>query len=126
MLPELRAAIQREDWSVHVFFAELRDLVQQAHRDADEPTLRRAYGFAAWCFEQPGRFLANASVISFYEHVYDDWDLRHEVCHWLPRHIAEQVRPLWEWRLPAERLTELDQLLGLRAAPDPQPAKDIG
>ncbi|HTI26929.1 MAG TPA: hypothetical protein VL652_38450, partial [Kutzneria sp.] len=70
-----------------------------------------------WCFEQPGRFLSNAAVVSFYEHVFDDWDLRHDVARRLPTEVMAQVRPLWEWRLPADKLAEVDRLLGVADHP---------
>lgn len=111
-LPELDHALG-ENWSVHVFFTELLDLVVEAHRHDENDELRRGYGFANWCLEQPGRFLANAAVVSFYEHLFDDWDLRESVARWLPDGIGERVRPLWEWRLPVARLAEVDRLLGL-------------
>ncbi len=109
--PELESLCGAE-WSVHVFLTELLDIVRKAHRDADTETLDRAYGFAKWCLDQPRRFLADAAIVSFYEHLFDDWELRHEIAERLPDRIAERVRPLWEWRLPVERLAEVDQLLG--------------
>jgi len=50
-------------------------------------------------------------VVSCYEHVFDAWELRDEVARWLPSQVAQRARPLWEWRLPAERLAEVDRLL---------------
>ena len=61
MLPEITVP---ESWSVHVLFSELLDLSRDAHRRHDEKLLLRAYGFAQWCLDQPGRFLANAAVVS--------------------------------------------------------------
>lgn len=110
MLPEL-AALCAEDWSVHVLFTELLDVVREAHRSGDIDALDRGYGFARWCVDQPRRFLADAAIVSFYEHLFDDWQLRFEVIERLPESIIERVRPLWEWRLPVERLAEVDQLL---------------
>ncbi|GDY31158.1 hypothetical protein GTS_27910 [Gandjariella thermophila] len=109
--PELRSVIEHEAWSCHVFFIELLDLVRDAHRRGDVDLLRRAYGFAQWCLEQPGGFLSNAAVVSFYEHAFDEWELRDEVARWLPAQVAQRARPLWEWRLPADRLAEVDRLL---------------
>lgn len=109
--PELRAVAARESWSVHIFLSELWQLTADAHRAADTDLLRRAYDFARWCFDQPEQFLSNAAVVSFYEHVFDDWELRHEVAARLPGDVVERARPLWEWRLPADRLAEVDRLL---------------
>ncbi|MFI9810803.1 DUF7674 family protein [Saccharothrix variisporea] len=110
LLPELGAVIERESWSCHVFLSELWQLALEAHRDDDRDTLTRVYGFAHWCFQQE-QFLSNASVVSFYEHVFDEWELRHLVAPWLPGEVVDKVRPLWEWRWPAERLAEVDRLL---------------
>lgn len=111
LLPELRAS-SATSWSVHVFFAELVDLVLTAHHAGDVDRLQRAYGFASWCLQQPSRFLADAAVLSFYEHLFDDWELRFEVVKWLPDGLAARLRPLLQWRLPTPRLVEVDRLLG--------------
>lgn len=122
MLPALRATIAH-DWSCHVFLGELLPLVWDAHRAKDVDSLNRIYGFARWCFDQPGQFLANAAMVSFYELVFDEWDLRHEIAGWLPADVVARVRPLWEWRLPGPRMTEVDRLV---AAPVHNPVRDVG
>lgn len=93
-----------------MYFGELWHLALEAHRAGDEETLRRVYGFASWCFQQPEQFLSNAIVVSFYEHVFDDWKLRDDVAHRLTPEIVAKVRPLWEWRWSTERLAEVDAL----------------
>lgn len=110
MLPALRPVIEH-DWSCHVFLGELLPLVWDAHRAKDTESLGRIYGFARWCFDQPGQFLANAAVVSFYELVFDEWDLRHDIAAWLPSDVVNRVRPLWEWRLPGQRMSEVDRLV---------------
>lgn len=109
-LPEL-ADVLDGGWSVHVFLSELHELVRAAHHAGDQDFLMRGYRFAGWCLDQPERFLTNAAAVSFYEHVFDDWEMRHEVIRWLPHHIDDHVRALWEWRLPLERMAEVDRLL---------------
>lgn len=111
--PELRPFLERDSWSCHVFLFEVLQLAVEAHRVGDEDLLTRAYSFAQWCFEQPGRFLSDAAIVSFYEHVFDAWELRHEVANRLPAGVKSKVRPLWEWRLPSDRLAEVDRLLGV-------------
>ncbi len=118
LLPELSAALH-EGWSVHLFLWELQDLLREAHRAKNLGVLRRGYCFADWCLNQPERFLANAAAVSFYEHIFDDWEMRHEVLPWLPAQAIEQVRALWEWRLPADRLLEVDRLVGGATQPRP-------
>ena len=115
--PELSAVVERESWSCHVFLSELWQLALEAHRDGDREVLGRVYGFAHWCFRQPERFLSDASVVSFYEHVFDEWDLRDEVAAWLPAEVVDRVRPLWEWRWSKERLDRGRSAAG--ASPDP-------
>lgn len=121
LLPELSAVVERESWSCHVFLSELWQLALEAHRDGDREVLGRVYGFAHWCFRQPERFLSDASVVSFYEHVFDEWALRDEVAPWLPAEVVDRVRPLWEWRWPKERLSEVDRLLAGTGGPVPDP-----
>jgi len=122
LMPALHPAVDH-DWSCHVFLGELLHLVWEAHRVSDTDTLDRIYGFVKWCFDQPGQFLANAAVISFYELVFDEWELRHEIAPWLPAEVVCRVRPLWEWRLPAPRMAELDRLL---AQPADAPTGEAG
>jgi hypothetical protein len=110
LLPALRPVIEH-DWSAHVFLGELVPLVWDAHRAADAEALRSIYGFVRWCYDQPGQTLANAAVVSFYELVFDEWELRRQIAPWLPAEVTERVRPLWEWRLPAARMSEVERLL---------------
>jgi hypothetical protein len=124
LLPALRPVIEH-DWSCHVFLGELLPLVWDAHRAKDIDSLRRIYGFARWCFDQPGQFLANAAVVSFYELVFDEWDLRYDIAGWLPADVVTKVRPLWEWRLPGKRMTEVDRLVAVTDTPAPT-ATDVG
>jgi hypothetical protein len=125
LLPALRQVIEH-DWSCHVFLGELLPLVWDAHRARDEDALRRIYGFARWCFDQPGQFLANAAVVSFYELVFDEWELRHDIAAWLPADVIARVRPLWEWRLPGPRMSEVDRLVGLALDTPATHATDVG
>lgn len=110
LLPNLRSVVDH-DWSCHVFLGELLPLVWDAHRAHDADSLDRIYGFVRWCFDQPGQFLANAAVVSFYELVFDEWELRHDIAAWLPPDVVAKVRPLWEWRLPGQRMSEVDRLM---------------
>ncbi|HEY3751550.1 MAG TPA: hypothetical protein VGL80_20405 [Pseudonocardiaceae bacterium] len=125
LLPALRPVIEH-DWSCHVFLGELLPLAWDAHRAKDNESLERIYGFARWCFDQPGQFLANAAVVSFYELVFDEWELRFDVAAWLPPDVVERVRPLWEWRLPGQRMSEVDRLVAATAGTPETVAGDVG
>ncbi|HEX7662252.1 MAG TPA: hypothetical protein VF444_22530 [Pseudonocardiaceae bacterium] len=116
LLPALKPAFD-DDWSCHVFLGELLPLVWEAHRTRDQDSLTRIYGFVRWCFDQPGQFLANAAIVSFYELVFDEWELREDIAAWLGPDIVERVRPLWEWRMPATRIAEIDRLFSRAAGP---------
>ncbi|HWE91450.1 MAG TPA: hypothetical protein VG317_18460 [Pseudonocardiaceae bacterium] len=122
LLPALGPAIEH-DWSCHVFLGELLPLVWEAHRGDDGESLTGIYTFVRWCFDQPGQFLANAAIVSFYELVFDEWELREQIAGWLGPDIVARVRPLWEWRMPAARMTEIDRLL-TRPAGTPDGASD--
>ena len=111
LLGKLSKEPDNDSWSCHVFLIELLRFTVAAHRAHDIAALQRCYGFAQWCLDQPGRFLADAARISFYEHVFDEWELRDEVVRWLPDSVKTTVRPLWEWRLSPEKLAEVDRLL---------------
>jgi hypothetical protein len=125
LLPALRPVIEH-DWSCHVFLGELLPLVWDAHRAEDEDSLRRIYGFARWCFDAPGQFLTNAAVVSFYELVFDEWDLRHRIAAWLPADVVARVRPLWEWRLPGPKMAEVDRLVTEHVDTTGTEVRDVG
>ena len=67
--------------------------------------------------------LANAAVVSFYELVFDEWELRHQIAGRLPAEVIDRVHPLWEWRLPGPRMAEAARLMVhcLRGAWSPRP-----
>jgi hypothetical protein len=125
VLPTLAPVIEH-DWSCHVFLGELLPLVWDAHRANDDDCLTRIYGFARWCFDQPGSFLANAAMVSFYELLFDEWDLRHQVASWLSADVVTRVYPLWEWRLPGPRMIEIDRLVARQAEPAETAASEVG
>ena len=124
LLPALRPVIEH-DWSCHVFLGELLPLVWDAHRAKDNDSLDRIYGFVRWCFDAPGQFLTNAAVVSFYELVFDEWDLRRDIAAWLPADVVARVRPLWEWRLPGPKMAEVDRLVAEHLDTDATTVRDV-
>ena len=86
-----------------MFFFETVPFVRDAHRAADDGALERAYGFAHWCFRQGGE-LQNAAAVSFFEHLFDSWDIHRDVLNWIDRPVLRECWPLFEARLDAEKL----------------------
>jgi hypothetical protein len=125
LLPALTPVIEH-DWSSHVFLGELLPLVWDAHRARDTDSLDRIYGFVRWCFDEPGQFLANAAVVSFYELLFDEWELRRDIAAWLSPDVVAKVRPLWEWRLPGQRMSEVDRLVTAIADTGETAGRDVG
>ncbi len=64
--PELRDELEDEDavFSIYILFSELLSMLEDAHRGADEGTLRRIYGYASWAREQPDDDVQNAAGVS--------------------------------------------------------------
>jgi hypothetical protein len=110
--PELRRELNdaREIFSAYALWFELLPLVREAHREENEDLLRRIYDFAAWCHRHAGD-LGNAVDVSFYEHLFDERWMRPLVVPWLTDEIVRDVRGLWEWRLSADEMREVDELL---------------
>jgi hypothetical protein len=124
LFPDLRPAARRPDYTVYHAFFDLLPRVRAAHMAGDEESLRRIYGFAEWCAEQPAQHLWNAAGVAFYEHLFDSH--RHvwsEVVRWLsPRAVADHWG-LWEWRLSGEDLVEVRRLLDECRSPRFQEAR---
>lgn len=113
LFPELREEIEGDDvFSPISLFFELLPFALDAHRRADDEALRRVYGFAQWCHHQrAGSDLPNAVGVAFYEHLFDEWELRDEVAPWLSPAVARDVWQLWEARLAPGELKTLRRLL---------------
>jgi hypothetical protein len=110
--PELRTQLNRvqEIGSPYDLWFELLPLVVEAHRDGNDDLLRRIYGYAQWSRRQTWD-LENAVAVAFYEHLFDQRWMRPLVPSWLSRDIIEDIRPLWESRLPADEMREVEKLL---------------
>jgi hypothetical protein len=112
LLPELRKEIETEAFSPHALFFELLPFVRNAHAQDDDDALRRAYSFAQWCHHQRrGSDLPNAVGVSFYEHLFDDWSHHRAVVPWLSPTVRRDIWPLWQRRLDAQQLNELQRLI---------------
>ena len=111
--PELREELEEEDdiFSIYILFSELDYMVRTAHRDGDEDRLRRIYGYASWARQQPDENIQNAAGVSFYEHLFDERWMRQLVIPWLNSAIVREYMGLWEFRLSAADLEEVQQLL---------------
>ena len=105
--PQFRRELNDPGFSIYMLYFELVPLVRQAHKDADERTLHEIYGFANWCFEQHNGELRNATGVAYYEHLFDDWSLRHDVAKWITPEIERSCWCLWELRLESEKLLAL-------------------
>lgn len=104
-LPEVWRDEQARE-TPHLLFFELLPVVREAHKSGDRDLLGRAYAFAHWCFDRGGD-LGNAAAVSFYEHLFDAWDIHQDVLGWLDPRILRECWPLFEARLDAEKLAVL-------------------
>lgn len=86
----------REDWdgaeTIYLALFDFLPMVQQLHQSQDQEGLGKAYGFAAWCFDQDN--LNNAICVCFYEHIPEDDSIRSELHKWLSFRIFQAVREL--------------------------------
>lgn len=111
LFPDLRQQAERPDFNAYSAFFELLPRVREAHQAGDIETLRRIYGFADWCFEQPSKDLWNPAGVAFYEHLFDSHrSLWPEFVRWLAPRVVEGCWGLWEWRLSTEELAEVRRL----------------
>jgi len=111
--PELGDGLAGDDdiVSIYILLGELLELLEQAHRDGDDETLRRIYGYASWARQQSDDDIQNAAGVSFYEHLFDERWMRPLVIPWINSAIVREYMGLWELRLPPDDLDEVRQLL---------------
>ena len=113
LFPELRD--RREDTddilSIYIVLSELLSMLEIAHREDDDASLRRIYGYASLVREQRDDELQNAAGVSFYEHLFDQRWMRPLVVPWINSTIVREYMELWEWRLAPNDLEEVRQLL---------------
>lgn len=103
LFPRHAQAIEDPTSTVYQLFFDLLPESRDALAASCEAEVDRIFGFAAWCFSQPE--LSNAAAVAFYEHVFDGrWIDRREIARRIPPRIASAVMPLWEERLPPDRL----------------------
>jgi len=98
--------------SLMLLWFELGAIARKAHRDDEGEMLRRIYGYASWCFEQPSSVVQNAVAVGFYEHVFDDPSMRESVAPWLNERVVAACWVLWEARFPPRELRKIARLVG--------------
>ena len=113
LFPELRDELEDEDdvFSIYILLSELLSMLENAHREGDDASLGRIYGYASWAREQPDDDIQNAAGVSFYEHLFDQRWMRPLVVPWINSTIVRDYMGLWEFRLPPNDLEEVRQLL---------------
>ena len=111
MFPELRHDLNAGRYDVYMLYFDLLPRVRDAHRSRSFDRLRAIYSFAHWCFHQKDGDLRNAAEVAFYEHLFDEWDLREEVIPWLAPDVIEACCQLWDTRLTLVRRFQLRRLL---------------
>ncbi len=103
LFPDLRPSLESADITVMQFFFELSGEARRAHRAGDDARLHAIYSFAEWCAREPAKELWNAAGVGFYEHVFDEPNIRERVAPWLPDDVRANHGGLWESRLePAD------------------------
>ncbi len=112
LFPSLRHEIQRPETTVYTVFF-LLPSIGEVIASGDRQFLRRMFGFAEWCAEQPAKDLWNAAGVCFYEHLFDggNWPYRSEVVKWLPPRVIADCRGLWEHWLRPEKFAEVERLI---------------
>jgi hypothetical protein len=114
LFPQWRRELNDPEFSIYMLYFELLSLARDAHKEADEPELLKIYGFAKWCFEQKNGELRNATGVAFYEHLFDNWSLRHDVAKWITPEILRNCWCLWEARLESAQIVELREVFAER------------
>jgi hypothetical protein len=114
LFPTLQEELTEPNSSLYDFLTSLDQLRTVAQSSRDRELLARIYFFCEWCLVHPDREIWNAAAVGFWEHLFDDWLARfHAIPYLSPRVIAD-IWPLWEWRLSADQLVEVTQLLARR------------
>jgi hypothetical protein len=109
--PDLRASVESSDTTLMLFFFELGGEAARAHRIEDERRLDAIYSFAEWCARQPEEELWNPAGVGFYEHVFDEPDIRERVAPWLPEDIRAEHEGLWKLMLNPKDFAAVKRML---------------
>ncbi len=111
LFPEHKQWIQDEGltFSIYQLFFDLLPIAREAHQRQDKETLERIYQYAEWCWKQQLRApeIHNAVAVAFYEHLIDDRSSMRDIPCWLKPDIFDDVKSLFEARLPPEKYHEL-------------------
>ena len=94
-----------------MLYFDLVPMVREAHDENDDETLRRIYGFAEWCFSQTAEDLYNAAGVAFYEHLFDQKRYWSKVVPWLSPKVVHECQPLWQARLEAAEMRDVEELI---------------
>jgi hypothetical protein len=114
LFPNLRRELNDREYTIYVLYFDLLPMVREAHEENDCDLLRRIYGFAAWCFDQKAKDVWNSAAVAFYEHLFDERKLWSRVIPWLSPKVITECWPLWEFRLSAEELKDIQRLITAR------------
>jgi hypothetical protein len=109
--PQLRAELQRAEYTIYMLFFDLLPMVRADHESGDAELARRIYEFAEWCLNQTTGDLSNAAGVAFYEHLFDSNCHRAATIRRLSPDVIATCRPLWEARLSAHEMAELRPLI---------------
>jgi hypothetical protein len=107
-LPESRKDFEDPSASIYLVFSELRSAAINFHKANNNERLQKIYDFAEWCFRQKDKDLWNAAGVSFYEHLGDYSETRHEMRRWVKPDIYSQIRGLLELHLSNEEMKQID------------------
>ena len=99
LFPKLKQELNDREYTIYLLYFDLLPTLKDAHRLNDTEALRKIYGFAEWCCLQREKELWNPAGVCFYEHLFDENWLWHEVLPWLSPQVIQQVHSLWQWRL---------------------------
>lgn len=116
LFPSLGHELQRPETTVYTVFF-LLPSVGEVLASGSRELLRRMFGFAEWCAEQPAKDLWNAAGVCFYEHLFDggNWAYRNEVVKWLPPRVIADCQGLWRHVLAPEEFEEIERLIRARS-----------
>ncbi len=103
----LAEELDEDEGGPYFFFRTLVRVARRAHDSGDQETLRRIYGFAAWCAVQEEKEFWNPVGVSFYEHLFDDPKYTDAVLPWISPAMAWQHLDLWKDRVPPQTFERL-------------------
>ena len=97
--PEMRREIAKCPNTTELWFELWYDLFKPAYEKEppDEEMIRRVYDYAYWSLKHRSSEVATSAIVSFFEHLPDEVQMRREMPRWISQEDFDMLWFAWEY-----------------------------